>query len=219
MNGQPLQLAPLDPFRSEGAYGYRVEPWNGAPPGGPQMIGLSGGRFCKGFLNIEIDYNAGYLVSKEPHIITPSLIRPTPTNVTIDTFQPHGMWGQDIDVTRGDGTPMTRVFTAPSASGEYQIIMPDEVVGTPPNTSLTPSGQYVFFGGDQGQTVLISYGYIPSALEQVAIELILERYLYRTRIGEVSRTVAQQVTARYDLSEIPAYAKHTLQAYMHILMT
>jgi hypothetical protein len=75
----------------------------------------------------------------------------------------------------------------------------------------------VFYHTDTGSTVDISYGFIPAALEQVAIEMILERFMYRGRIGEMSRTVGGQVTAKYDLKGIPDAMLDTLQRYRSIL--
>lgn len=200
-------------------FGYRVEDWDGIPPGGPQAIDIVGVRYWMGKQNIQVSYNAGYLISNEPQTVPP----PIDPAITSPLFvnQPYGIWGQDQGVTYANGTALTLVTSTPSVPGTYQVVAPDQ--GSP--SDLTLPGQYVFFTGegaglptdDTGSHILISYGFIPSALEQIAIELVCERFLYRSRIGEISRTVGQQVTAKYDMSEWPKYAMPVLQRYKNVL--
>ena len=196
-------------------YGFRFEQWDGVPPGGPQAIDVVGIRYYRGKLNVQVSYTAGYLVQSEPWTISAPKASATTSQVIVN--QPYGIWAQDNGVTYADGTPLTLVNEPPTAPGQYQIIAPDQ--GTPPS-ALSPPGVYVFFtdtGGDTGADILVSYGFIPSALEEIATELICERFLYRNRIGELSRTVAGQVTAKYDDSEFPKYAMPTLNRFRSIL--
>lgn len=208
----PIQIGtqPVSP-----GYGWRLEEWDGVPPGGPQAVELVGTNYYPGKLNVQITYNAGYLVENEAQTIPAPTAPATTSDVTVG--QPYGIWAQDMGVTYADGTALTYQSTDPTAAGQYTVIPPDQ--GSPP-AALSPPGVYRFFtgsGGDSGADILISYGFIPSALEQIAIELVCERYLYRGRIGELSRTVAQQVTAKYDNSEFPKYAMPVLQRYRNIL--
>jgi len=199
--------------------GWVVDEWDGIPPGNPQSLQMVGGSFPMGQLNVMVTYSAGYLTPKESQIIPPpdpTALPPLDTISVVTVDQIQGIWAQDMGVTYNDGTPLVYVPypNLPTAAGQYTVVPPDQ--GTPP-APLTPPGVYQFFQDDAGQQVLISYGFIPADLEQVTIEMTCERFLYRSRIGEVSRTVAQQVTARYNVEEIPHYAKPVLQRYRNIL--
>jgi hypothetical protein len=204
-------------------YGYRVEEWTGIPPGGPQAIELVGTRFWRGRLNIIVDYTAGYQVASEPQAI-PSPVTP-PINTTITAAQPYGIWAQDNGVVYASSlTPLTfipYVATAlPSVRGTYTIIPADSPVSSTV-TQLQPSGQYIFYtgaGGDAGASIQLTYGFIPAALDRLAVQLVCEQFLYRTHIGELSRSVGTQgVIAKYRDDEFPKYAKPTLQRYRSIL--
>ena len=46
------------------------------------------------------------------------------------------------------------------------------------------SGVYAFAAADAGAAVLISYGFIPAAINNACIEWVAERYRYRTRVGQ-----------------------------------
>jgi len=210
----PAPTGPTQGSTSGPTFGYRYETWDGVPPGGPQHIDLVGSRFWRGNLNIQIDYTAGYRVDDELHTIPEASGVSTTSQVEVDG--PQGIWGSDVKVTYNDAdkTPLTKVTTAPTTAGQYRIIVADR--GQP----LTGSGGYEFFtgpGGDQGVEVLISYGFIPFALEQVCIECTCERWLYRGHIGEVSRSMNQQVTTRYMDDEWPKYVKPVLDRFRSIL--
>jgi hypothetical protein len=212
----PGQIPPDYPMYG---YGYRYEQDDGIPPGGPQAIELIGTRFYRGRQNIQVTYSAGYQVTEESQVIPNPEVAGQPAVLIVN--QPFGIWGSDAGVVYAPGSgsgALTPVNTAPTAPGTYQIIQPDTSysVGDGPLATATP-GIYLFSNQDVGNTVLISYGYIPSALEQIAIELSLERFRYRDRIGEVSRTLAGQVTAKYNTSGVPEYARDTLQRFRSVL--
>lgn len=212
IDGRVIPPSPIIPGSLTGTnYGWRFESWDGIPPGGPQEIIVVGTRFRRGKQNVQISYNAGYIVSEEAQTIPDAT---TPALPTLTVLQPYGIWGQDNGVVYADtGIALTPVTSAPTATGTYQIIQPD----TPIDDALAPPGQYVFYTDDIGANVLISYGYIPGALEQACIEWVVERLQYRTRVGEVSRTINAQITAKYDMSEIPNYVNVVLQRYRSIL--
>jgi len=193
-------------------YGYLQSTWDGIPPKRPGSINVTGTRFYGGKTNILVTYRAGYQVTDEPQVI------PTPEGASLTSQlivdQPYGIWALNVSVVRDDvdRTPLVLVTTAPAATNEYRVIPPDE--GSP----LSLPGVYEFFGADAGVPILITYGFIPGALEQAAISLISERLQQRQRVGEISRTVQQQVTVRYDMSAIPEYIRFDLQPYKSVLM-
>ena len=217
INGQLIPPLPIlqsavpgmiPPNSSMYGFGYRFETDDGIPPGGPQAIKLIGTRFYRGKQNIQFTYTAGYQVTGEPWEI-PDVMSPSTVSV-VTTNQPYGIWASDASVVEAiTGVVFTPTNgSPPSATNTYSVINPDP----------EPPGIYNFYPGDAGRNILISYGYIPSALEQVTIELVLERFRYRDRIGEVSRTLGGgQVTAKYDTSGFPTYVLDTLQRFRMIL--
>lgn len=213
INGRIIPESPIVPGGLTGSnYGWRFEAWDGVPPGGPQAIDVVGTCYQRGKQNVQISYTAGYIVQDEAQII-PSAVLPTLPKLTVQ--QPYGIWAQDNGVTYADtGLALTPVTAAPTAAGTYQVIQPDSVQE---GGDLNPPGQYVFFTDDISRPILISYGFIPGALEQICIELVVERMQYRTRVGELSRTINNQVTAKYDDKEFPNYVKPVLQRYRSIL--
>jgi hypothetical protein len=202
-------------------YGYRYEAWDGLPPGKPIPLQVRGIKFWMGQQNVQVSYSSGYLVPSEAWTIPAPQ---TGNTSTISVKQPYGIWAQDNGVTyASSGTALTPTpgNVAPTVAGTYQVLPADVPTGSAPDIVFSPPGQYVFFtggGGDEGAQVNIAYGYIPSALEQVAIELIAARFVYRTRIGELTRNINQQVSVRYDDAEIPSYAKGTLHRYKRTIM-
>jgi hypothetical protein len=68
----------------------------------------------------------------------------------------------------------------------------------------------------KAQSVLLHYtaGYasVPDDVQQAAIEMVALRYRVRTRIGEVSKRIGEEVIA-YDRSDIPASLKTMLNPY------
>lgn len=213
VGGRIIPPSPIIPGQFTGNnFGYRFEEWDGIPPGGPQGIELVGSRYYRGKLNVQISYEAGYLVSGEAQTVPSGSANPS-----IIVNQPYGIWAQDNGVTYSNGTSLVAVpydsGALPGIAGEYTVLPPD----TAQTGGLSDPGQYIFSSSDANRGILISYGFIPAALEQIAIELSLERFMYRTRIGELSRTVQQQITTKFDSSEFPKYAIPVLQRYRSIL--
>ena len=65
------------------------------------------------------------------------------------------------------------------------------VTGTPAAGQYNVSGGvYTFAAADAGANVLISYGFIPAAINNACIEWVAERYRYRTRVGQSRRPSA-----------------------------
>lgn len=169
----------LPPGTSIG-YGYRFIPWEGNLPGANATLEFNGGFFWQGVQNVKVVYQAGYLVQNEPAIIPAS---PGPYTVTV--LQQEGIWCRDGGVVYADtGVALTPV-TAITAAGQY----------IPPSDAAP--GLYTFGVADQGAPILISYSFVPAPLEEACIQMVAERYSYRTRVGEVMKSLGGQETARF----------------------
>ncbi len=199
VGGRVFDRAPLpgNTNVSFGNVGWRFVPWNNLPPGTPANVELVGYRFYKGLQNVVAEYRAGYRISGESAVV-PSTTGP----YTITPLAPYGIWATDEGVTFSDGTPLEAVTTI---TGPAQYIPPN------PANSIN---NYTFSLFEADQTVLLSYGYIPADVEQVAIELISERALYRKRVGVRSQMLAAQETIVYDNSGITGYVRQMLSEYV-----
>lgn len=189
VDGANILPAPTQPLQGAG---YRLEAYNGVPPGQPQAIDLFGNRFWKGSQNVYVTYSAGYSISNEAQTVPAS----APYSVTVN--QIYGSWGQDDGVTTSAGVALVKVSSNPS-TGQYCVD------GT--------SGTYTFAAADASDGMLISYSYIPADIEQACIEIASERYRYRDRIGFQAKSLGGQETASYQLVDMSDYVKMLLQPY------
>ena len=185
------------------AYGYRFLPWDGIPPGNPLVLELSGGAYYyPGQQNVAVAYRAGYQVTNEAQSI------PASTAYVLTPLAPYGIWASDEGVTYANGTPLTATTSTTPLAGQYRPPAPD---------LATPRLTYTFNAADAGLGVLLTYGFVPADIEQVAIELIMERGLYRNRIGVRSQMLAGQETIVYDTSGFTSFIKRALGAYVSVL--
>jgi hypothetical protein len=175
--------------------GYLLEAWDGLPPGRPQALDLFHTNFRRGRQNIVVGYNAGYAVESESASVPAA---PGPYTVTV--AQPFGPWASDAGVTYSNDTALVAVMGTPSA-GEYNVA----------------SGVYTFAAPDAGAAALISYGFIPAAINNACIEWVAERYRYRTRIGQSAQTVQGQMTAAYSLKNMPDFVRASLDPYRSVV--
>jgi len=175
--------------------GYLLEPWDGFPPGRPQALDLFHATFRQGRQNVEVSYNAGYAVEGESQIIPAA-----PGPYTVTAAAPFGPWASDQGVTYNNGTPLVAVSGAPGA-GQYNV----------------SAGVYTFSAADAGADVLISYGYIPAAINNACIEWVAERYRYRARIGQSAQTVQGQMTSAYNLKDMPDFVRASLDPYRAVV--
>lgn len=189
IGGQSILAAPVLP--QQGA-GYRIETFNGVPPGAPQALDLYGFTFWRGRQNIYVSYTAGYAVTNEAQTIPVA----APYEVVVN--QQYGRWGQDDGVVSASGLVFTAVSGTPAA-GQYSV---DETTGT-----------YEFNAANANTAVLISYSYIPADVEQACIEMVGERFRYKSRIGQKTASIGGQQTASYDLGAMSAYVGMLLQSY------
>lgn len=173
--------------------GYLLEQWDGTPPGGHQAVDLYGYAFGRGRQNVVITRADGYLVAGEAMTIPAD-----PFKVT--AAAPYGAWASDGGVTFANGVPLVPVAANP-AEGQYVVA----------------AGQYTFGGADTGKQVLASYGFIPSDLAQVCKELVAERYKYRDRIGQISKSLGGQETVSFSTKEMPDALRLMLRPYTAVV--
>ena len=181
---------------SVGMSGYVLENWEGLPPGRPQLLSLRGGyAFTRGFSNINIVYTTGYTVTNEAQTI------PASGNYTLAVNAPNGVFGADNGVIFSNGTALVNVPSNP-VHGQYSI----------------NHGIYSFASADGGAGVQINYSYIPADIEQACMVLVGERYRYKNRIGEISKTLGGQETISFSQKEMPDFVKTILQPYRRLVL-
>jgi hypothetical protein len=194
------------PTNTNPCYGWRIVPWNGDLPGDTAVLSFIGGFFWTASQNVQVTYNAGYLVSGEAWVV-PS----TPFQVTV--LQQQGIWSRDNGVTYANGTALTPVSVI-TAAGQY----------IPPSDSNP--GLYTFGAADANASILISYSFIPNVLEEACIQMVAERYSYRGRIGEESKSLGGQETVRFmrggsrpwtNSSSLPPEVMDLINPYISVL--
>ncbi len=177
--------------------GYLLEVWDGLPPGRPQALDLFALAFREGRQNVAVAYQAGYAVENEAASVPAA---PGPY-YNVSAAAPFGPWASDAGVTYAGGAALAAVAGTPGA-GQYNV----------------SAGTYTFAASDAGAAVLISYGFIPAAINNACIEWVAERYRYRTRIGQSAQTVAGQMTASYSLKDIPDFIRASLDPYRRVAL-
>lgn len=186
------------------AYGYRFLDWDGIPPGNPLVLELSGGAYYyPGQQNVAVAYRAGYQVTGEV-----ATIPAAPGPYTVASLAPYGSWASDEGVTYTNGVALTAILSGTPLAGQYLPPAPD---------LATPRTVYTFNAADAGLGVLLTYGFVPADIEQVALELIMERGLYRNRVGVRSQMLASQETIVYDTSGFTSFIRRALGAYVSVL--
>jgi hypothetical protein len=175
--------------------GYLIEPWDGQPPGRPQNVDLYGYCVPKGRQVVSVTYTAGYQVTAEPQTV------PASGTLTLSAGAPYGPFAADGGVTLADGTALTKVPGTPAAS-QY---------------SVDGTGTYTFNAAQASAAVLLTYGYVPFDLDQATKELVGERFKYKDRIGEMSKSLGGQETISYSIKDMPDAMKLILQNYKNVV--
>lgn len=181
-------------------FGFRYQSWNGIPPGIAADVELVGGAlYIPGRQNVVVTYKAGYQVTGEALTIEATSYTP---------IAPYGIWATDQGVTyTSSGLSLTPMPAGTIlAAGQYIPPAPDITV---------PVLNYTFAAADIGQQVLINYGFIPAEVEQLMIDLTMERLAYRGRIGIRSQALAGQETITYDTSGLTSYIQSELCQYFN----
>jgi hypothetical protein len=191
-----IVVPPDENTNPEASVGYLLEPDDGVPPGRPQALDLFGHRYQPGRQSLLVSYTAGYAVRNEAQIV------PTVAPLQLSALSPYGPWGSDLGVTyTATGTPLAPVSASPAA-GQY----------------MATGGAYTFAAADAGNSVSISYGYVPQDIAQAALELAAERFRAAERIGLKSKSIGGQETIAYDMSAMPAPIQAMLQPYMRVTL-
>jgi hypothetical protein len=179
-------VIPAQPVNQPLAGGYIFDPWDGQDASGPQRLQLIGYSFYCGSGNVTLQYTAGFQ-SVEDDVVpvgaTPSIVVARP-------------WAGDVSVTYATGAALTPVASAP-AVGQYAV----------------SAGTYAFNTGDGGQSIIISYSYIPEDLEQVCNEVVGEAYRRKDRIGQASKSLGGQETISFIQTKLNATAQAMLDPY------
>jgi hypothetical protein len=178
----------------EASVGYALVPSDGVPPGRPQALNLFGHQYGPGRQSLVVSYRAGYAVQNEARSV------PAVSPLQLQAYSPYGVWGSDLGVIyAATAAPMTSVAASPGA-GQYTV----------------NAGAYGFSVADAGQSVLISYGYVPQDIAQAALELAAERFRAAERIGLRSKSIGGQETIAYDVSAVSAPIQAMLQPYRRV---
>ncbi len=175
--------------------GYILDSVESAPPGSMQRLSLRGARFYCGIQNVEVSYAAGYQVSREQAVI------PTTFPYSISAQAPYGDWASDAGIAYLNGLSLVPVAGNPVA-GQYTV----------------GNGEYTFAQEDAGSFVLINYGYVPADLASCCMEWVADRYAYRSRIGQQSKSLGGQETMAFIVKDIPEYVEMALLPYRRVVM-
>jgi hypothetical protein len=178
------------------AQGYELQLAEPAPPGRPQAIYLCNQLFPRGRQNVAVTYQAGYAVSNEAALV------PSSAPYQYVASAPYGAWACDLGIAyAATGTPFTSVGGTPAA-GQYEV----------------SSGAYTFAAADAGNAVNVSYGFVPQDIAQVCTELVAERFLYRLRIGEASKSLGGQETVSFSQKDMPDALASILAPYRAVML-
>ncbi|MGH6936360.1 MAG: phage head-tail connector protein, partial [Methylocella sp.] len=175
--------------------GYVLDNSDAAPPGAAQRLSLRGFLFTCGVQNVTISYSAGYQITNESAVI------PTSPPHSVTAKAPYGDWASDGGVTYANGVSLTAVTGNPAA-GQYAVV----------------SGVYSFAQADAGSTVLLTYGYVPADLASCCMDWAAERYAYRSRIGQHSKSLGGQETMTFIVKDIPDFVVSALSPYRRVVM-
>lgn len=175
--------------------GYVLDSFNATPPGAMQRLSLRGFLFTCGIQNVTISYSAGYQITKESGVI------PTTPSYSVAAQAPYGDWSSDGGVVYSNGGSLTAVKGNPAA-GQYAVV----------------NGVYSFAQPDAGSTVLLTYGYVPTDLASCCMDWAAERYAYRSRIGQHSKSLGGQENMSFIVKDIPDFVVSALSPYRRVVM-
>ena len=105
------------------------------------------------------------------------------------------------------------VVTALAPFGAWSL---DTGVGGAGGAYGVANGLYTFGAAAAGQSIRLSYGYVPTDLAQAACEWVGDRYAARTRIGQSAKTLGGQETTSFIVKSMPDVVARLLQPYRRI---
>ncbi len=176
-------------------FGYVLDSADTAPPGAMQRLSLRGLLFTCGIQNVTISYGAGYQITNETVVI------PATPPYSVSARAPYGNWASDAGVVSSNGVSLT-VVTGTPAAGQYAVV----------------NGVYSFAQPNAGSTVLLTYGYVPADLASCCMDWAAERYAYRSRIGQHSKSLGGQETMAFIVKDIPDFVVSALSSYRRVVM-
>lgn len=195
----PAAVAPT-PGAPNQPTGYLLEQWDGMPPGNAQRLTLYGYGFPRGQVGgVPITYRAGYEVISEAATI------PAATAYTIAPAAAYGPAMVDSGVVLAStGVAFVRVAGgATPTTGQYKFTQ----------DAATGLWGYTFAAADAGVAVLISYSYSPADVFGAVAEWVAERYKYRDRMSERTRSTAAQQTASFAIDDAPIFVRGVIDQY------
>jgi hypothetical protein len=192
VDGVPIAIGPNRSPSAPRALTAILDAPDPAPPGRMQRVSLLGGLYPNGDQNIAVTYRAGYEITAEPATV------PFTAPYTVNALQAYGSWQTDGGVSYANGTALTSSPTP--VAGAYNV-----------QNSL-----YTFAAADAGASVVLRYGFIPSDLSRACQDWTAERYAYRARIGQSSKSLGGQETAAFIVKDIPDFVSRLLQPYRRV---
>ena len=170
--------------------GYYLGPLRDAP----MSIDLAGYSFWRGS-PVQVIYRAGFETSQSFVLAVDegNIVPVVPTD--------RGQWIADVRVTKG-GVEMVSILTGTPLTGQYRV---DDY------------GTYTFSTADVGQTVVITYSYVPWDLAQATTELISEWLKRKDRIGLLSKSLGGQETVSFSQADMNNSVKGMLQSYKNVV--
>jgi hypothetical protein len=176
-----------------GAPGFVLDSADPAPPGRMQRLALRGARFVPGVQNVAVTYTAGYGIFEEAATV------PSVAPFVITAAAPYGAFASDMGVSYANGPAMT---AGAVAFGQYTVA----------------AGAYTFAAADAGAAVTLNYGYVPADLARACLDWAADRYSYRGRIGQASRSLGGQETTSFIVKDMPAAVATLLQPYRQVVV-
>jgi hypothetical protein len=174
--------------------GFVLDPSDIAPPGAMQRLSLRRFVFRYGLQNVTISYNAGYQIANE------SVVIPSTPPYSISAQAPYGAWASNVSAYYSNGIALNTVTGNPAA-GQYMVV----------------DGIYNFAQADAGTTVLVTYGYVPADLASCCMDWVAERYAYRSRIGQHSKSLGGQETMAFIVKDVPDFVSSALAPYRRVV--
>jgi hypothetical protein len=175
--------------------GYVLDPSDAGPPGRMQRLSLRGHVFASGLQNVAISYAAGYQIAAEGAVV------PWNAPFNISALAPYGDWASDGGVNYADGVALTPVRANPEG-GQYAV----------------NNGVYTFAAIDVDASLTLNYGYVPADLSICCMDWVAERYAYRSRVGQQSKSLGGQETMAFIVKDIPDFVANILQPYRRVIM-
>lgn len=192
INGQPVSAATGNGVNTPFANGFVLEQAHSAPS--QQRLTLFGMNFPRQRSSVYVSYRAGYMKIDEVQQVSdvghPYVV------VTNNT------WLENEDVTDLAGVPLLRVYHDDPGPGEYYI---------------DSDGTYLFNVAQAGETVKVTYSYVPPDVEQAVWELVGERYKAKDRIGVNSKALGGQETVSFDIRSMNPYIRELLNPYKRVV--